>query len=169
MIFRKAVRKDAEQVMHIIDNAKIAMKSNHIPQWHEEYPILKDILSDIENEYCYVLEVDNTIVAAAAVIAGIEPTYSSIHSGCWLGDYHYSTIHRLAVNNQYFKKGYASALMNNIVDLSKQLGMESIRIDTHKVNKPMQALIKKANFTYCGIVVMGDRSLRDAFELLLFP
>lgn len=40
----------------------------------------------------------------------------------------------------------------------------TIRIDTHRDNQPMQNAIRKAGFTYCGIIYCWDGSERLAFQ-----
>ncbi len=40
----------------------------------------------------------------------------------------------------------------------------NIRIDTHDDNKPMQGLLKKSGFQYCGRITLADGSPRIAFQ-----
>ena len=42
----------------------------------------------------------------------------------------------------------------------------NIRIDTHKQNIPMQKVIAKCEFIYCGIVFMQNGDERIAFQKL---
>ena len=41
---------------------------------------------------------------------------------------------------------------------------ESIRIDTHRDNIPMQKMLNKNGFIYCGIIYLLDGKERFAFE-----
>ena len=40
-----------------------------------------------------------------------------------------------------------------------------LRIDTHEDNVPMQNLLKKLGFTYCGTIYVLRDSARMAFEI----
>ena len=44
--------------------------------------------------------------------------------------------------------------------------IHSIKIDTHKENLSMQKLLKKNNFSYCGIIYLESKAPRVAFEKL---
>ena len=39
-----------------------------------------------------------------------------------------------------------------------------LRIDTHKDNRPMQAVIRKFGFQECGVIYVADGSSRLAFD-----
>ena len=43
-------------------------------------------------------------------------------------------------------------------------GVPSIKVDTHENNIPMQSLLKKNGFEYCGVVYLEDGGKRVAFE-----
>lgn len=43
----------------------------------------------------------------------------------------------------------------------------NVRIDTHRDNQPMQALLKKCGFAYCGRIFLADGSERIAFQKTL--
>ena len=40
----------------------------------------------------------------------------------------------------------------------------SIRVDTHRDNLPMQRMLQKNGFIYCGIIYLADGKERFAFE-----
>ena len=43
----------------------------------------------------------------------------------------------------------------------------NVRVDTHEDNKPMQHLIAKAGFAYCGVIHLADGDPRLAYQLVL--
>lgn len=45
--------------------------------------------------------------------------------------------------------------------------IDSIRIDTHRDNKPMQHLLNKNGFRYCGIIYLEDGDERLAYQRCL--
>lgn len=51
--------------------------------------------------------------------------------------------------------------------LCRNRKIKSIKVDTHRDNLSMQALLKKNNFKYCGIIFLEDGAERIAFEKVL--
>ena len=55
--------------------------------------------------------------------------------------------------------------------LARERGMESIRIDTHAGNLPMQRALEKSGFSRCGTIYLKggaeDGDARIAFEKIL--
>ena len=58
-------------------------------------------------------------------------------------------------------------VLDKVEEMCKNMGINSIRIDTHEENLPMQNLLKKNNYEYCGIIYLEDKSERLAFEKIL--
>ena len=52
-------------------------------------------------------------------------------------------------------------------EVCKQNDIHSIKVDTHEQNIPMQNLLKKNGFEYCGIIYLEDGGKRVAFEKTL--
>ncbi|NLM75522.1 MAG: GNAT family N-acetyltransferase [Clostridiaceae bacterium] len=167
MEFRRAVEADINRIMEIIEQAKFSLKAKGIDQWQNGYPNPDIIRSDIENNYGYVLVNDKKIIATVAVSFEGEKTYEKIYNGNWTADVEYAVVHRLAVDNEYKGRGIASVLLSNIEKLCLNNGIYSIRVDTHEDNIPMQSLLKKNNFIYCGIIYLEDKSKRLAYEKVL--
>lgn len=167
MKFRKAVVEDIDGIMEIINAAQNYLAEQGIDQWQNNYPNSKTLKKDIKNDNLYVLEKKNEVAAAAAVIFGEDPTYNYIENGGWLSDGFYGVIHRAAVAPEYKGRGLVSEIFNETYKMGKELGAESIRIDTHPHNLPMQRAIEKENFSYCGVIYIEDGSKRLAYEKLL--
>ncbi len=96
-----------------------------------------------------------------------EETYNNIYEGQWLTNSNYTTIHRIAVNNNYKGLGLSKIFMNKIEEFSLNKNIHSIRVDTHKDNISMQKLLNKCDFEYCGIINLKDGSKRIAFEKII--
>ncbi len=163
MKLRKAVLNDVDQILNIINLAKLYFKENHIDQWQNGYPNRDSIIEDIKNNVCCVICDEDKIIATAAVIDGVDPNYAIIEQGQWLSDYPYVCVHRVACLPDYKGKGIASKFL----EYAKILGRNSVRIDTHEDNISMQKMILKNGFTYCGIVYMSDGAKRNAYEWVL--
>lgn len=163
MEFRKSIKSDLDNIMIIIKEAQKYFKENNIDQWQDNYPNEETILNDINNETSYVLVKDNNIVATASISFEEEKTYKNIVEN-WLTNDRYVVIHRVAVTNKLKGLGLASIILKKAELLALANNVHSIKIDTHKDNKAMQRVLKKNNFTYCGIIYLEDNSERIAFE-----
>ena len=167
MDIRKTEMKDIEAVMQVINKAKNYLKQNNIDQWQEGYPCDATIKEDIDCGSSYVGIIDGNVVGTIAITFEREEHYDCIRDGQWRNKNGvYGVIHRIAVDDSYKGKGIALQLMNLAEELADS-SVKSIRIDTHKENKAMQAAIKKAGFEYCGLVTLPSGGERMTFEKLI--
>jgi len=115
--------------------------------------------------------------AASDRIAGVfaymtepEPSYAEI-DGQWLTDGAYASMHRVCVADEFKGQGVAGRMFAEGFRMAREMGLPSMRIDTHPGNIPMQHAIAKAGFTYCGriILVGGDEAGQErwAYEKIL--
>lgn len=163
-ILRKTTKTDIQQVMAIINQGKTYLKASGVDQWQNGYPNEAVINEDIANGYGFVLTVDNEIVATVALSFDGEPWYDDIRDGAWLTNDDFLVIHRMAVSEQARGTEVASELLRHAEKLCRNQGVSSIKIDTHPENIPMQKLVSKNGFAYCGIVILGTEGDRLAYE-----
>ncbi|RQD75368.1 MAG: GNAT family N-acetyltransferase [Halanaerobium sp. MSAO_Bac5] len=164
MEFRLAKKSDLKAILKIIAEAKDYLKSAGIDQWQQGYPDQRDIKEDILKEDAYVLADKDKVFAYAALVFAEEKSYQKIFEGSWLSRENYAVVHRLAVDKEYKGKELAKLLLEEIEKLVFKNGLNSIKIDTHQDNIPMQRLLEKSNFRYCGIIYLEDGSKRLAYE-----
>ena len=167
MEFRKSNKSDVSQIMNIIKQAQAYFKKQNIDQWQNNYPNEEVINKDIENEDSYVMINDNNIVATTVISFDKEKTYDEIYEGKWLTNDDYAVIHRIAVDNTYKGRGLSHKIIKYTEELCLKKGVHSIKVDTHEDNIPMQSLLKKNDFKYCGIIYLEDGGKRIAFEKAL--
>ncbi|TAH63093.1 MAG: GNAT family N-acetyltransferase [Gottschalkiaceae bacterium] len=167
MKFRKATEADIDSIMEIINQAQTWFKERGINQWQNNYPNPEIIKKDIDNSYGYILLKDNVVVSYVALIFDGEITYNSIYNGEWISNDKYAVIHRMAVESGYKGQGLASVIFNYVEELCYEKKVHSIKVDTHEDNIPMQKLLYKNGFQYCGIIYLEDKSKRIAFEKIL--
>lgn len=165
--FREAKVSDVGDIMEIISQAQKYLKSLNIDQWQNNYPNNLVIENDIKNNNAYVAVINKKVVGFAAIIFDKELTYNTIYNGSWLSRKPYVTVHRIAVAKDYKNLGIGNLLIEKTVELAKKSGVSSIRIDTHQDNLIMQKFIFANNFTFCGHIYLGDKSLRLAYERLV--
>lgn len=157
IIFRNAEKEDLPEILSIYAGAREFMKKAGNPtQWADRDPAVSVVEEDIRLGRNFVAVKDGRIQAVFAFIKGEDPNYQKI-DGEWLNDRPYAAIHRVA------SRGEIPGMGTEIIRFcfSKE---KNIRIDTHKDNQPMQKVIRKNGFTYCGIIWQPDGSERLAFQ-----
>jgi len=164
-IIRKTKSEDVDVLMSIYAEAQDFMAVNGNPnQWGHHHPKRALIEQDVVNQVGYaVVHVETTPDGPKEIIDGTfafilekDPTYSYIE-GKWLNEEPYGTIHRIASRTS------AHGIFEAAVAFAKSQ-TRNIRIDTHADNQPMQHLIHKYGFTYCGIIYVADGTPRVAFQ-----
>ena len=155
MRIRHTQFEDLERVMEIYAAGIAFMRSHgNATQWVNGYPSEELIREDIEKGISFVCEDEGEIVAVFALIQGKDPTYAYIE-GQWLDDKPYGVVHRIAS-----VKPQAGTFCLNWA--YEQCG--NLRIDTHAANIPMQNLVAKLGFIYCGIIYVADGTPRRAYQ-----
>lgn len=158
MEIRKTRRNDLGEIFKIYKSARRFMAEHGNPdQWGDKHPEEKVILMDIENGHHYVCDDDGRLVGCFAFIEGDDPTYRVIEKGKWLDNNPYAVIHRIAVLEH--SKGIGSICIDWCFNRHR-----NIRIDTHKDNIPMQRLLTKKGFKYCGVIYNSWGDERRAFQ-----
>ena len=164
MILRKSSKKDLNNIMRIINEAKIFLRNNKVDQWQNGYPNEEAILNDINKCESYVLEYNRKIIGTLALSFNGEKTYDKIYEGKWLSENKYAVIHRIAVAKVEGIKNIGTELLKRSEDICRAREINNIKIDTHEDNISMQKLLQKNNYRYCGIIYLVDGSKRIAFE-----
>ena len=161
---RKTTVSDIADVMTIIDQGKTYLKASGVNQWQNGYPNQAVINQDINVGYGYVLLKNDEIVATIALSFDGEAWYDDIQGGAWLTSGDFLVIHRMAVRADFRGTDVATELLCQAEELCISKGVTSIKIDTHPENMPMQKLVTKNGFQYCGVVILGTEGERLAYE-----
>ncbi len=164
-ILRKAQISEAEIIWQILQQAIERRKKDGSNQWQDGYPNLEVVKMDISLGKGYVLEIDNTIAAYAALVFNDEPAYNEI-IGDWLTNDDFLVIHRVAVSDDFLGKGIAVLLFQKLEEFAKENQVFSIKVDTNFDNLAMLHILEKLDYQYCGEVYFRG-SARKAFEKVL--
>lgn len=157
-MIRNAQLNDLETIQTIYAQSRVYMVNHGNPnQWPNTYPSDELLISDILKRQLYIYLVNDQIHGVFAFIEGEDLTYAHIEDGKWMNNAPYKTIHRIASD------GNVKGVFKTCIDYCKNHADE-IRIDTHKDNKIMQALIHKSEFIYCGIIYVQNHSPRLAYH-----
>lgn len=159
MYIRESTNKDLNRIMQIYSEGRDYMRKNgNLLQWNDGYPSKELIIQDIRNHVSYVVcDDEDELICVFAFLKGPDITYAKIYDGKWPNNNEYSVIHRIAVSTH--RKGVAGFVYEYCLDKA-----DTIRIDTHRDNIPMQNSLKKYGFTYCGIIHLLNGDERLAFQ-----
>lgn len=166
--YRLADEGDLEAIMLIVRQAKNYLRKNRVDQWQGEYPAERDILDAIAKNECYCAVYANRVAGFFCVTETPEQCYDEITDGKWRYDGKYCTVHRAAVEASFRGVGVSDRIFEFCEEIAKEKGAEAIRVDTHRKNKAMYLLLKRAGYVYRGNVLVssepGHDPQRHAFE-----
>ena len=158
MEIRKTTPGDLDDILGIYKYAREFMRRNgNLSQWVNGYPARDLLLEDIRRGIGYVCEDGGRIAAVFVLLEDPEPTYAEIFDGAWLDDGPYGTVHRIAA-----AEGTRGAATFCLRWCLARCG--NVRIDTHRDNVPMQSLLAKLDFTYCGRIFLENGGERLAYQ-----
>ncbi len=111
------------------------------------------VRQDIDTGKGYVCVENDEILGVFFFEQGhrIDPTYAQIENGAWLGNEDYGVVHRIASGVR--GRGVGAFCIDWAY---RQCG--HLRMDTHGDNVPMQNLLKKLGFSYCGTIYVYEGS-----------
>jgi GNAT superfamily N-acetyltransferase len=165
MVLRNANLSESDIIWEILQQAIAQRKKDGSDQWQNGYPNLQTVHDDINNGNGYVLVDQGKIIAYAAIIIGIEPTYIDI-KGKWLSNENCVVVHRVATEASFKGKGIATQLFLLIEKFCIEKEIFSIKVDTNFDNLPMLRILEKLKYSYCGDIFFNGAS-RKAFEKVL--
>lgn len=163
--FRKAETKDQNEIWKIIQDSIERRRKDGSEQWQNGYPNLQTIEKDIQNNFGYVLTVNETVAVYVAIILNDEPAYEKI-DGKWLTNGDFGVIHRVAISENFSGKGLAKKLFDYIEEHIKNQGIPSIKVDTNFDNLAMLKILENKGYIYCGEVFLAG-GIRKAFEKVI--
>lgn len=170
MNFSLAQPHHLEKICEITVQAKNQLKNMELDQWQKGYPSREIWENDIKSQQAWVAIEGNLVLGAFAFQTTPDPSYYKI-DGTWLTDTPYASMHRVCVADTAKGKGVAGKMFAFGFEMARQLGFNSLRIDTHPGNLPMQKALYKSGFIRCGEIVLqggcehGD--IRVAYEKII--
>ena len=165
--FRKGTMGDLERIMELVADAQNWFSKQDIDQWQDGYPTREIISSDISGNENYIVELNGVAVATFVTSFANEPTYDEIKGKGWLNGNRYAVVHRIAVADEYRRKGIAREILRYTEELSAEQGIADIRIDTHRDNVAMRSLLKKLGYVHCGRITLTSGAFREAYHKVL--
>jgi N-acetylglutamate synthase-like GNAT family acetyltransferase len=169
---RRAKESDTDDILRVINDARIFLGSRGVDQWQDGFPDRQVILDDITKRIAFVLTtstVQETIIGFFVLSLENEPSYSQISGDGWMNKgSDYAAIHRVAVSSDHRGKGSSGLIFLTCETEAAMRKVRSIRVDTHKDNAVMKHVILKNGYIYCGNITLSrDNAERMAFEKFL--
>lgn len=132
MIIRKAKINELDEIMNMYASCVDGMQKANIDQWDSTYPNRKIISEDIRNKSFYIFLINDKIIGGINVDKIQDKTYLDVE---WKDKGNkFLVVHRLAVRQEFWKKGIGNKLMIFAESLVKEKKLNSIRLDTYSSN-----------------------------------
>lgn len=167
MELRLSKEEDRKIILEIYDDGSKKLKSLGLDQWQgQDKPNLDNFKELIDNKNIFVLE-DQGQVVSTVIIYDFDVDYENNLDGTWQSPRPYVALHRIGTLERESKKGYGRKVIEMSESYARENNFKSVRIDTHRGNKTMRGLLKSLNYKYVGLVYLGGKNERLAFEKVL--
>ena len=166
--YRKAKIEDLNQIMEAVEDSREVLRLQGNGQWQDGYPNQNDFINDINNGRLFVtFDKDPNNIVGVCALTYREEDYHHLYEGKWLTDLPYMVMHRISVKKEYRSQGYGKALFNVFIEVAKNKGYHSLRIDTHENNIRMRNIIQEFGFVFCGKAILTPNKDRMVFEKVI--
>ena len=160
---RKGKEEDIPSIMKIVNAVIPLMQASGNFQWDEVYPNKEAFSNDVKIGQCYVAVSKETedILGVAALTEDQSPEYADAG---WDLSIPAIVPHRLAVSPDCRRQGIAATLFAKADELAAERGYNRVRVDTNKVNEPMNLTIKKSGFMFAGEINLSTKPKEMRFN-----
>ena len=132
MMIRKAKINELDEIMNMYTSCVDGMQKANIDQWDSTYPNREIISEDIRNKSFYIFLINDKIIGGINIDKIQDKTYLDVE---WKDKGNkFLVVHRLAVRQEFWKKGIGNKLMIFAESLVKEKRLNSIRLDTYSSN-----------------------------------
>ncbi len=174
---RPATIDDREEIQQILSDAREFLLSMQVRIGVKAYPSARRLEKSIRAQDCHVVcDNEGSIVAVFNVSLGGDSWYDQIYEGRWLSSSasdkpDYAVVRWLTVRRDVCRGGVGSYALSEAERIARESGKTSMRADIYEGNIPMQRVLLKQGYSFCGRIVAqtyfeGPRK-RLAFEKLL--
>jgi ribosomal protein S18 acetylase RimI-like enzyme len=155
-MIRKAKLPEIEKLLIITRSCAAKMTSEGVLQWNDVYPNKEAFQKDVERGELFVLISDAAPIGCITISSEKDIEYNDVD---WLtkDDCHYY-IHRLAIDPEFQKLGYAKKLMDFAEALAKKNNITSIRLDTFSKNQRNQKFYEARGYKRVGTIFFPKQS-----------
>ena len=158
-------------MLDITGQAQSYLKRNKVDQWQDGYPNEAAFRVDMERGESYVLLYGDQVAGFFTLSTHPDDCYDAITDGKWSSDAPYCVLHRCAVAAEFRGSGLSDRMVAFAEELCLHHGRSVLRVDTHRKNKAMQAMLTRNGFSFRGNVLVrigeGHDPRRKAYEKIL--
>ena len=153
---RKGTEEDITVIMTIVKAVVPLMQAAGNFQWDEVYPTEPAFRKDIGAGECYVAVQQETNEVVGVTALTEDQSFEYADCG-WDLSIPSIVPHRMAVSPDCRRQGVAAAMYAKGDELARERGYDRVRVDTNKVNGPMNATILKAGYKYAGEINLSSK------------
>ena len=140
IVYRLGSEQDLEAVCLLIRQAIKEMESHGIYQWDDIYPAREDFEEDIEKHTLYLACLNEDLVAIYVISDECDEQYKN---GQWKYDEKTAYIlHRFCVSPLFQNQGIGKTVLLHVEEQIKEMGYQSVRLDTFTENPFAQRLYR---------------------------
>ena len=133
---------------HVIDNTPdMSLYGRWIYGLHHTDEMIRGYL---RSGAMYTLEHEGEIRCALAITPSQGSDYHDTPWALELGDEEVAVVHLLCVNPRYQKQGIGRRAMREILELSRRMGKQAVRLDALACNTPAHRLYESLGFQRRG-------------------
>lgn len=149
MTLIRATENDFERLAEFYRRAVSETKGMELyARWiYGLHPSDEMILGYIKSGNMFFSELDGKIASAVAVVPCQGKEYRDVPWKIELADDEVSTVHILCVAPELQKKGIAARTMRAVIEMSREDGKKSVRLDALKCNTPARRLYESLGFS----------------------
>ncbi len=160
MRFSKATPEQLDALCALYRDVIADMVSRGLTQWDFAiYPTPELLQTDAERGQLYLVEEDDTLCAAFALLGEQEPEYAQI---AWQYGVKPATLHRLAMLPQCFGAEFAGRVLAFAKKEALRLGYDSLRLDASSKDERMLRMFGAHMLRQAGRVVVEDPDVHYA-------
>lgn len=152
-MIRQATPQDIDAIADILQQSVPLMQAAGNRQWDGEYPNRRRFLDDIAAGTLYVTEAEGAVAGFVCANTELPPEYDAVP---WQTSGAAMALHRMAVSPQFRGRGLALELVRSCETLGKAQGFDCIHTDTNSKNAPVNALLNKLGYRFCGTITLRD-------------
>ncbi|MDO5718648.1 MAG: GNAT family N-acetyltransferase [Tissierellia bacterium] len=165
-MIKLAEKGNLDRIVKIIEDGKEALRDMGINQWQDGYPDRDVLAADIDNQELYIYLEDGEIISVMTLLTDYDNAYDTLVGGEWKGKT-YIAVHRLSVAREHKGKGISKKMISYAIEKASEMGLDSIRIDTHMENTVVKNISDSFGFEYKGVIEFDEGGKGIAYEKML--
>ena len=163
---RKAEQADIPALCRLFESCIRDMDEKGLDQWRwEVYPSEAVLMEDINEQSLYLIEEEGDPLAAFTINDQQDSQYATLH---WIFGTKPAVLHRLVVSPNRQRQGLGREAMSHVLRIAKEMGYDSLRLDTYLKNIRAMALYEGIGMRKAGQVKFDHRTTKfQCYEIAL--